>query len=74
MGVAKARLNASSRRYALSFSDKILGRSVRLFRLVSVAPDIETPKYLPVGKCIYCDSTLFDRPGVRNIPSGRSTL
>ncbi len=70
-GIFSARFKASSRRVAISFWSKISGRSLRLFRTIKIAPDIEMPDYQPIGKCIYCSAEVYSElPGDRRHPLG----
>jgi hypothetical protein len=69
--VFSARLVASSRRRATSFSSRISGRSLRVFRAIEVTPGADLPDYNPVRKCIYCDAEVYStKPGVRRQPLG----
>jgi hypothetical protein len=71
-GVVSARLKASSRRRATSFSVWLSGRSLRVFRTIRVTPgSAQTTRYRAVGRCIYCGSTVYStRPGDRTSPLG----
>ena len=69
--VFSARLVASSRRWATSFSSRISGRSLRVFCTIEVTPGADLPDYDPVHKCIYCNAEVYStKPGVRQQPLG----
>lgn len=66
-----SRSKASARRIGRHAWQKITGRSLRLFRTIEIADDTEYPKYPPVGRCIYCGSTIYsDKPNSRRLPLG----
>ena len=69
--VFSARFKAASRRLAISFSSKVSGRSLRVFRAIQVSPTIAPPNYAKVGECVYCGSRVYsDAPGIRRVPLG----
>jgi hypothetical protein len=69
--VLKSRFNDSSLRLARSFWLWISGRSLRLFRVVKIAPDADLPDYQAVGECIYCGARAYsEKPDVRRHPLG----
>src|SRR5207244_3750548 len=58
-GVFSARLKASSKRRAISFSSWISGRSLRVFRTIVISPTSRVPQYPAANKCIYCDAVVY---------------
>jgi hypothetical protein len=69
--VFRARLKASSRLTAMSLRSRISGRSLRNFRTIKIAPGFKPPSYSPIGKCIYCGTTIYStKPGIRKHPLG----
>jgi hypothetical protein len=49
----------------------VSGRSLRIFRAIDIAQNVDVPKYDPVGKCIYCDAPVYStKPGSRTSPFG----
>ncbi|MEH2569004.1 hypothetical protein [Bradyrhizobium sp. AZCC 2289] len=70
-GVFYARLNTSLRRFATSFWSKVSGKSLRMFRFISLGPDATLPTYAAANKCIYCgDKVYSNKPGIRQYPLG----
>ncbi len=61
------RLQASSRRYAILLSSKLLGRSLQIFRTIEITPGTKAPKYRTIKKCIYCHAEIYlTKPGLEN--------
>lgn len=70
-GVFSARLKASFHCRAISWSERISGRSLRLFRTIDVSSAIDPPRYAAANRCIYCDAQVYSsRPGDREYPFG----
>ncbi|XSC42109.1 hypothetical protein ACF1BQ_026550 [Bradyrhizobium sp. RDT10] len=70
-GVLKARIKAVCRRRATRFWVKVSGRSYRSFRTIDVSSDLAPPEYRPVGRCIYCGSSVYsNKAGIRPSPLG----
>jgi hypothetical protein len=70
-GLFKVRLKASSRRRATLFSSWVSGRSLWTFRNIAVSQGASVTRYAPVGKCIYCNATVYSkRLGGRQFPLG----
>jgi hypothetical protein len=70
-GFFRERLNASSHRLMTSISSIVSGRSLRIFRFISLSPQNTLPTYPVQGRCIYCDAKVYsERPGIRQYPFG----
>jgi hypothetical protein len=66
-----SRLAASAKHRATLLAKWFRGRSVRVFRSVSIAQSIPAPRYDPVHRCVYCDASVYSTvPGDRQFPFG----